>query len=177
MKSKEIWKHIPDYEGLYQVSNYGRIKSLDKYVNGRNSKRLLKGKILSLPKEKDGYLVVNLYKNNKGKQFRVHRLVAEVFIPNPNNFPEVNHKNEDKTDNKIENLEWCTPEYNCNYGNRNRKIRKRINQYDLEGNFIKTWDSIIQVERELNIFHSRIIEVCQGKRKQIGSYIWRYVDE
>lgn len=177
MKSNEIWKDIPNYEGLYQVSSYGNVKSLDRKVNGKWGKMLIKGKLLSLVKEKDGYYVVNLYKNHKTQQFRVHRLVAEVFIPNPNNLPEVNHKNEDKTDNKVDNLEFCTTKYNCNYGNRNRKIRKRINQYDLEDNFIKEWESIIQIERELNIFHSRIIEVCRGRRNQIGGYIWKYVDE
>ncbi len=101
MKFNELWKDIPNYEGLYQVSNLGKIKSLDRYVNGRNSKRLIKGKILSLVKEKDGYLVVNLYKNNATKQFRVHRIVAEVFLLNPDNLPEVNHKDEDKINNIV----------------------------------------------------------------------------
>ena len=174
---KEIWKDIDGYKNLYQVSNYGNIKSLDKYVNGRNSKRLIKGKKIRLFEDKDGYKIVNLYKNSKMKQFRIHRLVAQAFIPNPGNLPQVNHKNEIKTDNKVENLEWITLIDNCNYGTRNQRISKRVNQYDLQGNFIKTWNSIIQVEKELNIFHSRIIEVCQGKRKQIGGYKWRYADE
>lgn len=174
---KEIWKPVIGYENLYEISNFGNVRSLDRYVNGKWGKMKIKGKTLTLVKEKDGYYVVNLYKNNKTKQFRVHRLVAEVFISNPDNLPEINHKDENKANNRVDNLEWCTTKYNCNYGNRNRKIRKKVNQYDLEGNFIKEWESIIQVERELNIFHSRIIEVCRGKRKQIGGYVWRYVDE
>lgn len=174
---QEIWKDIKGYKGLYQVSNYGNIRSLGKHVNGRNSKRFVKGKIIKLFDDKDGYKIVNLYKKSKMKQFRIHRLVAIAFIPNPNNYPIINHKNEIKNDNKVENLEWCSNKYNCNYGTRNDKIRKRINQYDLQGNYIKSWDSIIQVERELNIFHSRIIEVCKGKRKQIGGYIWKYANE
>ena len=177
MKSNEIWVNILDYEGMYQISNLGNIRSLDRYVDGKWHKMKIKGKILTLVKEKDGYYVANLYKNNTTKQFRVHRLVAQAFIPNPDNLPEINHKNEIKTDNRVENLEWCTTKYNCNYGNRNQKIRKKVNQYDLEGNFIKTWDSIIQIERELNIYHSRIIEVCKGKRVKIGGYVWRYADE
>lgn len=174
---EEIWKDVKGYEGLYQVSNLGNVKSLDKYVNGRNSKRLVKGRILSLFDDKDGYKLVNLYKNKKIKQFRVHILVAQAFIPNPNNLPQVNHKNEIKSDNFATNLEWITLIDNCNYGTRNEKIRKKVNQYDIQGKYIKTWDSIIQVERELNIFHSRIIEVCRGKRKQIGGYIWKYASE
>ena len=132
---------------------------------------------MSLIIEKDGYFVVNLYKNNKLKQHRVNIIVAQAFIPNPNNLPQVNHKDENKQNNRVDNLEWCTAKYNSNYGSRNERISKKINQYDLNGNFIKTWDSIIQVEKELNIFHSRIIEVCKNKRKQIGGYVWRYADE
>ena len=175
--NNEIWKDISNYEGLYQVSNLGNIRSLDRYTNGRNSKRLIKGKILKAFKDKDGYMNVNLYKNAKIKQFKVSRLVAEAFIPNPNNLPQVNHKNEIKSDNCVDNLEWMTLIDNCNYGTRNARISKKINQYDLEGNFIKTWNSIIQIEREFNIFHSRIIEACKGQRKQIGGYKWRYADE
>lgn len=174
---QEIWKDISNYEGLYQVSTLGNIRSLDRYVNGRNSKRLIKGKILKTFKDKDGYMNVNLYKNSKIKQFKVSRLVAQAFIPNPNNLPQVNHKNEIKSDNCVDNLEWMTLIDNCNYGTRNTRISKKINQYDLDGNFIKTWNSIIQIERELNIFHSRIIEACKGQRKQIGGYKWRYADE
>lgn len=174
---KEVWKDIKDYENLYQVSNLGNVRSLDKYVNGKNSKRLVKGKILSLFDDKDGYKIINLYKNKKIKQFRVHRLVAEAFIPNPNHLPQINHLDENKENNKINNLQWITLVDNCNYGTRNQRISKKVNQYDLNGNYIRTWDSIIQVEKKLNIFHSRIIEVCKGQRRQIGGYKWRYSNE
>ena len=176
---KEVWKDIKGYEGLYQVSNLGGIRSLNKFVNTKGkSKRLIKGKTLTPFCDKNGYLLVNLYdKDNKVKQFRTHRLIAETFIPNPNNLPEVNHIDENKQNNCIENLEWCTTRYNCNYGTRNERIRKKVCQYDLNGNYIKTWDSIIQVEKDLNIFHSRIIEVCKNKRNQIGGYIWKYESE
>lgn len=173
---KEVWKDIKGYENLYQASNLGRIRSLDKYVNGRNSKRLVKGRELSLFNDRYGYKIVNLYKNKKIKLFKVHRLVAETFIPNPNNLPQVNHKDENKENNNVDNLEWITLIDNCNYGTRNQRISKKINQYDLNGNYIRTWDSIILIERELNIFHSRIIEVCKGQRKQIGGYKWKYAN-
>lgn len=175
---EEIWKDIEGYEGLYQVSNLGNVKSLDKYVNGRNSKRLVKGKLLSLFDDKDGYKLVNLYNNKKIKQFRVHILVANAFIPNPNELPQVNHIDGDKSNNFVDNLEWCDCLYNIHHALSKGLFRKTsVNQYDLDGNFIKKWDRIIQVERELNIFHSRIIEVCKGTRNQIGGYKWRYAKE
>jgi len=122
---KEIWKDIPNYEGLYQVSNYGNVKTLDKCVNSgikNNSIVTRKGKLLKQYLKKNGYLQVTLTHNNTRKYVCVHRLVAEVFIDNSNNYLQINHKNEDKTDNRVENLEWCSPKYNCNYGNRNSKI-------------------------------------------------------
>ena len=109
------WKDIPGYEGLYQVSNLGEIKSL----NYRNTG---KEKILKLIKDKKGYFHVNLYKNGKLKNLQVHRLVAMAFIPNHNNYNQVNHKDENTSNNAVENLEWCTAKYNSNYGNRNKKI-------------------------------------------------------
>lgn len=121
---QEIWKDIKHYEGLYQVSNLGNVKTLDKYVNSgikNNNKVKRKGKLLK-QYNKRGYLQVTLTHNNKRKYVGVHRLVAQAFIPNPNNLPQVNHKDEDPLNNHVENLEWCTAKYNCNYGNRNSKI-------------------------------------------------------
>ena len=115
---KEIWKDKKDYEGLYMVSNWGGVKSI----------KFGKERILKLTKDKDGYLIVNLYKNNKSKTFKVHRLVAEVFLPNPNNLPQVNHKDENKQNNIYTNLEWISHIDNIRYGNCIEKIRQaRIN--------------------------------------------------
>lgn len=116
----EIWKDIEGYEGLYQVSNYGRIKSLARKVFVSNPHftgyRHTKEKILKQGITGMGYEFVILRKNNKNHQIYIHRLVAEAFIPNPNNFPEVNHKDENPKNNHVNNLEWCTHKYNGTYG-------------------------------------------------------------
>ena len=119
---KEEWKDIKGYEGLYQISNLGRIKSL-------NYNRTKKEKILSNSTNRKGYLFVILYKNGKKKSFKVHRLVAIHFIENPNNYFQVNHKDENKSNNRVDNLEWCTQEYNLNYGTRNKRISEKMKGY------------------------------------------------
>ena len=125
--TEEIWRPIEGYEGLYEVSSYGRVRSLDKYVKCDYEKyRLHKGKVLSPGKDKDGYLSVVLSCNGKLHLKKIHRLVAEAFIPNPDNLPQVNHKDEDKTNNRVDNLEWCNRKYNCNYGSRNIRRRETL---------------------------------------------------
>ena len=120
---KEIWKDIKGYEKLYQVSNLGNVRRI-KFINNRTQKDKIK--MLKLIKDKKGYLKINLWKNNKSKMFLVHRIVAETFILNPNNLPQVNHKDENKSNNCVENLEWCSKKYNNNYGNRLNNIRKKL---------------------------------------------------
>ena len=120
----EEWRSIEGYEGLYEVSNTGQVRSLDRYVKGKGkSYRLQKGKMLSPIKNKDGYLQVNLCCNGKNKMFLVHRLAAQAFLLNPDNLPEINHKDEDKTNNSVDNLEYCDRSYNINYGSRKDKVR------------------------------------------------------
>ena len=118
--TEEIWRPVVGYEGLYEVSSYGRVRSLDRYINN-NSFR--KGKILKFSTNRRGYLKAHLSLNNKVKTYLVHRIVAISFIPNPDNLPEVNHKDEDKTNNSVDNLEWCNRSYNINYGTRMDKVR------------------------------------------------------
>ena len=120
MNSEEIWKDILGYEGLYQVSSFGRVRSLDKYDS---MNRFYEGRILKLFADRLGYLSVVLYSNSKRKHYLVHRLVAEAFIHNPDNLPQVNHKDENPSNDNVENLEWCDGKYNVNYGTRIDRIR------------------------------------------------------
>lgn len=170
----EIWKDIKGYEGLYQVSNQGRVRSLYKGV------RILK------TRNNKGYLRVALYKENKYKHISIHRLVAEAFLPNPKNLPQVNHKSEIKTDNRVENLEWCDSKYNDNYGNRNNKLsrKNRNNKFSLkvlqiskEGVFIKEWPSLHEIERTLGFLRANISMCCKNKRKISYGYIWKFKTE
>ena len=114
----EEWKDIKNYEGLYQISSLGRVKSLPKERNNGINNEI----ILKQCTDKKGYKRVNLYKNKKSTRVLVHRLVAEAFLNNPNNYPLINHKDENPSNNKVENLEWCTYKYNNNYGNRAKKF-------------------------------------------------------
>ena len=172
----EIWKDIQGYEGLYQVSNLGRV------INFKSKKI----KCFSLVK---GYCLVLLSKNGKTSMKRVHRLVAESFINNNNLKEEVNHIDGNKLNNNVENLEWCNHSenmlhsYKNNLHKRGLKICKRglespfiikVDQYDLKGNYIKTWNSLKEVENELNIFATSISKCCRGKVYTAGKYIWKY---
>lgn len=125
---KEIWKDITGYENLYQVSNLGNVRVLDRYVNSGikyNSKVKRKGRLLRQHIKNNGYLQVTLTLNNKRKYYNVHRLVAQAFILNSNNLEQVNHKDENKQNNNVNNLEWISPKDNCNYGTRNSRIYNR----------------------------------------------------
>lgn len=174
--NKEIWKDIPNYEGLYQISNLGRIKSVEK-LDKLNHKR--KEKILKCINN-GRYMQVVLYRNSKKNIFLIHRLVALTFISNPNNYCFINHKNENPYDNNVNNLEWCTHKYNDNYGNRGNKISKsnsvKIKQYDLNNNYIKTWSSIKEANQILKINKALIcmnLKKYKG-RKTAGGYHFEY---
>lgn len=122
----EIWKPIIGYEGLYEISNLGRVKSLPKYHKTRFSGYIKKCKILKPRIDSYGYLMVALCKDKKQKNFLIHRLVAKHFIANPNNYDSINHKDECKTNNNVNNLEWCTRYYNNNYGTRNKRMSETL---------------------------------------------------
>ena len=201
----EEWRDIRGYEGKYQVSNLGRIKSL-KDSHGNYREKILKFKL-----EVSGYLQVHLYLENKVKAFKIHRLVAEAFIPNPNNLPEVNHKDENKENNRVDNLEWCDRKYNINYGTRTQKAsekmkgrkftenhKKKISKsqkgkYTYSESFHarkvkcittgKKFNCIKEAGEYYNVYYQSISACCRGKRKSAGKHpitgeklVWKYID-
>ena len=170
----EIWKDIKGYEGLYQVSNLGRVKSLEK-IDFSGHKR--KCKILKLALNRYGYAYLTLSKNGNKKAYTVHRLVAESFIPNPNKLPFVNHKDENKSNNRVKNLEWCTHEYNINYGTCRERMSKKVKCITTNEIFI----SITEASKKYNLCDGDISRCCQGKRSYCGKLktdeklVWKYL--
>lgn len=180
----EIWKDIEGLEGCYQISNFGRVKSLERVAeNGRKvHERILKTRV-----NKKGYEYVCVQKNKKRIAIKIHREVSKAFLPNPYNYLEVNHKDENKLNNHVNNLEWCDRKYNANYGTAvKRAVKLRIanhvlliDQYDCEGNYIKTWKCPHEVEVESNgkMRATNIISCCRGKYKTSYGFIWKYKDK
>lgn len=181
--SEESWEDIEGYEGFYQVSNLGRVRSVDREVMRKGHVARLKGRILNIAINRDGYGLVLLTKNSERKRFSVHSIVAKTFItnPDPTNFIQVNHKNENKLDNTPNNLEWCTHSYNCNYGRRNKRISE--NNLNKKGKAIiavsiKTGEevhfpSIMEASR--NGFNRACIwKALQGTFQQYRGYVWQY---
>lgn len=198
---KELWKDIKGYEGLYMVSNKGRVKSLARKVKGGNNIRTVEERILTPNKTTHGYVQVTLCKNNKQKHINIHRLVALHFIPNddPLNKTEVNHKDEDKTNNCVTNLEWCTPKYNINYGTCKERIRNANKGKQNNGSKKasekakkkiicitdnnKQFDSIREAAKYYNIkSESNLSKCARGDRKVCGKLAdgtpleWKLVD-
>lgn len=180
MLENEIWKPVENYEGIYEVSNLGRVRSLERYVQNHGVLELRKGRILKPGISGNGYNYICLSKNGNRKWCGVHRLVAQAFIPNPNNLPVINHRNEVKTDNRIENLEWCTYKYNNEYsGNIEKWInsnKKKIIQLTKNGEFVAEYESAREAERITGIEHSNISGCCLKKYgfKSAGNYKWKF---
>ena len=178
---EEEWKDIDGYEGYYQVSNFGRVKSLDRYVKDtkRNCFNFVKGRIMSPSSaDKKHYMEVNLSKNNKVTHYLVHRLVAQAFIPNPNNLPQVNHKDENRENNRADNLEWCTAEYNTNYGTRALRqgisSGKTVYQYNKYGVLENTYYSASYASKEIGVKSTSIHACCVGKIVTVKGCVWSY---
>lgn len=186
MEVVEEWKDIENYEGYYQVSNFGNVKSVDRVVKNINGplERKLNGKVMSLKKDRCGYLCVSLTKEGKRKTSLIHRLVAQAFIPNPENKPEVNHIDENKENNLMENLEWVSSEENCNYGTRNERLSSHdfnqnpILQFSKNGKFIGEYKNAHDAARkvfgedDVDIHSSGIRKCSIGYRKTYKGFIW-----
>ena len=178
----EIWRDIKGYEGLYQVSNMGRVKSLARVIMRKNGKKYsIKERILK-PQRELGYLRVNLYDSSgKMKRLRVHRLVCEAFHENPENKPCVNHIDENKANNVASNLEWCTVAENNNHGTHNARVAKiqskPVGQYTRDGKLVKIWQSATEVQRQLGFTKQNISQAARGKQKTTYGYVWKYIEE
>lgn len=165
----EHWKDILGFDGHYQISDKGRVK------------RTETGAILKAYVGTNGYLFVRPYKDRKNHNKYIHRLVAEAFLTNPQNFSEVNHKDEDKSNNDISNLEWCNRSHNINHGTRNervaRKESKAVLQMDLNGNVVNEFCGLHEAQRKTGFDYRNIYSCCKGLCKTIGGYVWRYKHE
>lgn len=179
-----VWRPVVGYEGLYEVSNTGQVRSLFRYK-----------KVLKPNMAKTGYCTVELFKSGESKRLLIHRLVAKAFIPNPDNFPQINHKDENRSNNSVDNLEWCTAKYNMHYNNgierrtanrnydsellretarRNGKtVSKPVLQIDKD-EIIARFESAKAASLATWINHTHICDVANGKRKTAGKYNWVY---
>lgn len=182
----EIWKNIPNYIGYYQISNFGRVKSLTRKVKSSRSKieyRTVNERIIKSRIDKYGYETVILRKENTDKHFTIHRLIAICFIPNPENLPSINHIDENKLNNTVENLEWCTVKYNNSYNNRQEKINlslrekvkgKEILQFDSEWNLLQEFKSLRDMQRQTGFSRIQVKRVCNGLQEQSYGYFWKF---
>lgn len=185
----EIWKNVVGYEGLYQVSNLGNVRSLDRIVFNKGSNKYCKtkGKVLSINKTNGrDYKVVSLSDGIKSKNYYTHRLVAIAFIKNTNNYDQINHKDENKSNNSVNNLEWCNCKYNLSYGTareriskkllNNKKTSKPISSHDRNTmELIVVYPSISEASRQLKCSAQNICDALNGKQPTARNYIWKYV--
>lgn len=178
----EIWKPIFGFEGWYEVSNFGRVKSLSRKCKSIHGERIVPERIMKFDKTADGYYQVHLSKNGERVRFKVHRLVAMAFIPNPLNLPQINHKDCNPANNCVWNLEWCDQTYNNNYGERNKKAGRALTNHPsfskqvmcVETNI--TYPSTHEVERIFGYKHTFINACCNGKYKMAYKLHWKYIE-
>lgn len=193
---QEIWKDIKEYEGLYQISNFGNVRSVDRVVRCNTGYANIKGKLLKPTLTKKGYYKASLSKNSKEKKFFIHRLVALHFLENPFNKEQINHIDGNKINNRYDNLEFCTNYENYVHAKRTglidknvriqqaikmgEKNRKPIAQFTKDGKFVKEYISIIEASRQTGLSHQNIsncLSPNQKKSKSAGGYVWKYIDK
>ena len=177
---KEIWKDIEGYEGYYMVSNMGRVKSVERTARIGRGYRTVPERILKTCKTVKGYLYVYLYKDGKAKWYRIHRLVATAFCENPEGYTEVNHKDENKQNNCMENLEWCSRQYNNTYNGRAKKVAEKQSKpviaIEKRTGLIVEFASTHEAERKLGIAHQNICACLRGRYKTSGGFYWMYAN-
>lgn len=190
---EEVWRWIKGYENMYQISNFGKVRSVDRFVYCEVSPNKLQhvaGKTLKIKTDKKGYSVVYLSKDGKQKVGKIHRLVAQMFIPNPNNLPQVNHKDGCKSNNHVDNLEWCTNSYNQKHAwasglqpsyeesnGRGRPARPVAMLDLLTRSVLRTFETLASAGRETGINQYNIRSVCIGTRNQAGGYGWKFINK
>ena len=181
---EEIWKAIEGYEGKYEVSNLGRVRSLPRPKTSRNAHGkytfTTKPKILRTFTQRGGYQRISFGKGKDKVAIFVHRLVAQAFIPNPDNLPHVNHKDENPKNNRADNLEWCNAQYNTTYGTIPEKNSKAhsipVVQCDMNGNPIRTYPSATAAAESIGLTKGAVTKCCKGQNKTAGGYRWRYIE-
>jgi len=192
MNTIEVWKAIPGYEGIYEVSDQGNIRSLDRYVYrptllwGQAAMTFCEGREMKPSRDRKGYLRVTLSNGCKktAKTFPVHRLVAMAFIPNPDNLPQINHKDENKANNNVDNLEWCTNQYNCSYNGKGErgyqngasKYSKAVAKYDKEGNEVGRWRSYLAAAKANGVTQPSISHCAKTGAITHDGYTYRQIN-
>jgi hypothetical protein len=172
---KETWKDIECYEGFYQVSNYGRVRSLTRtFARSDGKVKTFQERVLKQGTNPNGYRYVNLSMGSKTYSARVHKLVAQAFLINPKSLPCINHKDEDKQNNAVGNLEWCTYQYNNTYNNKQRCRMTKILQLSKSGELIKAYESVAKAEIEVFGKRSNVSACCSGRINSCGGYVWKY---
>lgn len=181
---KEEWRPVPidEFKDFYEVSSFGRVRSIEhvqtRYKSNYSQPYTVKGHILAQAFNVGGYKIAHLSVNGYKKCLRVHRLVAMAFIPNPDNLPQINHKDEDKTNNRVDNLEWCSSNYNLSYGSRLERISKSVSKpvvmVSKDGKDLRTFKSIKDAHDNTGASNGNIWAVCNGRRNYAGGYAWRY---
>lgn len=187
-KTEEIWKPVKGYEEFYEVSNTGKVRNVERYIKNGKGYRILRSKELSQREDKDGYLMVSLCANRTKCDKRVHRLVLTAFVPNSNNLPQVNHKDENKKNNHVDNLEWCTAKYNLAYKggvqkrldtflrNKANNHRYKVAQYAKSGELVKVWRTANFAAKETGFSRTTILDCLSGTQKTAHGFIWGKID-